>query len=197
MRARLVPLLLVGILLACAAPAAQAASAADVPDVSISRIRAIHISSSTISLSFVTNVPAVGKIDYTAFDGSEITLTDSAAQVDHLFTVDDLSSSHAYTFILTARKGDAKSLHYLVTLSPEGIGPLGQGILPAVSVVSAEGAAVATIPASSTTPPADPSPVPWWAFAFLILVAGTGWAVSRLPRKKIPPQKFPPPPSLI
>ncbi len=177
MRARLISFLFIGSLLACAVPAQAAPSS----DVSLSLIRAIRISTSTVSLSFTTDIPAVGMLDYTAVDGSEITLTDSVPQVDHLFTVDELSSSHAYTFILTARADGAQSYHYLVTLSPEGIGAPGQGIMPAVSVATAGGDVVSAIPASSSTPSAARSPVPWWAFLFLIAVAGIGWGLTRFP----------------
>lgn len=194
MRARFVSLLLIGVLLACAAPAAQAAAS---PEVSLSRIRAVRISTSTISLSFVTNIPAVGKLDYVAFDGSEITLTDSAAQVDHLFTVDELSSTHDYSFVLTARKGDVASYQYVVSLSPESIGNLGQSLMPAVRVTQGDGTVIATVPVSTTTPASASSPVPWWLLVFLVVVAGVGWTISRLPREKTPPQKFPPPPSII
>ncbi len=145
-------------------------------EVSLSIIRAVRISDSSITLSFKTNKPAIGIVRYTDSDGTDVTLTDSAAEANHLFTLTDLNPSRGYTFVLIAETDTAKSNTYTILLSPETVGPPGASILPGFQILDAKGVVIAaTLTASSTTTDADG--VPTWAYVAGILIVALGYGI--------------------
>jgi hypothetical protein len=120
--------------------------------IELSYIRAIRVSDTTITISFLTDAPTIGSVQYTTGDDTRMTLTDSEPQIDHLFTIDELDPKHGYSFTLTASQGGVESNTYMVLLAPETIGPPGQSILPSTRVLTPQGALVASTLSASTTP---------------------------------------------
>jgi hypothetical protein len=160
-----------------AAYAATASSTSQAP-LTLSIIRAIRISDSTISLTFKTNVSAVGILRYTTTDGGDITLTDSAPEVDHLFTIDTLDPRHGYTFIMKADTGKDSSNTYNVLLAPDSIGPVGASEMPGFQVTNEKGTVIAsTLSASSTS--TQTGSIPLWAYVTLIGVVAVGYGIYR------------------
>lgn len=140
---------------------------------SLSLIRAVRISDTSISLSFKTDEEATASVAYTDADGSKLTLTDSVPQVDHLFTLNQLDPKHGYSFVLSARTESSASNIYTVLLAPESIGGPGARIVPGVQETTASGDIVATTLSASTTP-TPITAVPWWVFAALFVLV-VGW----------------------
>lgn len=138
--------------LACASSLLAALPVLASSGTELSYIRAIRVSDTTITISFLTDAPTVGSVQYTTGDDTRMTLTDSEPQIDHLFTIDELDPKHGYRFTLTASEGSAQSNTYLVLLAPETIGPPGQSILPSTQVLTPQGALVASTLSASTTP---------------------------------------------
>jgi hypothetical protein len=122
-------------------------------DIALSLFRAVRISDTSITLSFVTDRSSIATLVYAgSSDERTVTLTDTVPQIDHLFTIDDLNPSAAYSFTITADAGGNTSDKYVVLLSPETIGPLGQSIIPSVQEINSQGKVVSSVIAASTTP---------------------------------------------
>jgi hypothetical protein len=128
-------------------------------DVTLSLFRAVRISDTSITLSFVSDTSAVATLIYAGSDERTVTLTDTIPQTDHLFTLDGLNPSAAYNLTITADAGGATSNTYVVLLSPASIGHTGQSIMPAVQELDAKGKVIASTLAGSTTP-ADSNQAP-------------------------------------
>lgn len=164
------------------------------PQLQLSLIRAVRTSDTAITLSFKTPAPSIGQVLYSTADGSKFTLTDSAPQVDHLFTIDQLDPQHGYSFALSASAGSAQSDTYTVLLAPASIGAPGTSVMPRVQETDAAGNLVATTLAASSTPAPTESIVPWWVFAaFFVLVVGAwiGYGIYRRRSALPPPAQYP------
>ncbi|MDB4992362.1 MAG: hypothetical protein JWL75_607 [Parcubacteria group bacterium] len=136
----------------------------------ISIIRAVRLSDTTVTLSYRTSEPAVGILRYTTTDGGDVTLTDSAPEVDHLFTIQSLDPKHGYSFILKAETvNDVLSNTFTVLLSPETIGAVGASILPGYQTTDANGAVISNTPTASTTP-VESGFIAVWAYLGIILL---------------------------
>lgn len=153
----------------------MAAHAENGTQLSLSLIRAVRLSDSSITLSFKTPAPAVGQILYSATDGTKFTLTDSVPQTDHLFTIEQLDSKHGYSFALSASARGAQSDTYTILLAPESIGTPGTSLMPRVQETDSSGNIISTTLAASSTPAPVQSIVPWWAFAALFILVIGGW----------------------
>jgi hypothetical protein len=132
-------------------------------------IRAIRISDSTITFSFNTARDAVGTIQFFDTDGASVTLSDSEPQSSHLFTIDSLDPEHGYTFKLSASDDETHSFTYSILLSPAGIGPLGQSIIPGMQILDREGTLLASTLVASTSP-VEPPHFPSWTLPALIVL---------------------------
>ena len=154
--------------------------------VSLDLIRAVRVSDTSITLSFRTDEESIGSVEYASVLGEDRTLTDSVQQVDHVFTLDGLDPSHAYTFTLRAERGSDASYIYTVLLSPESIGGAGQSLMPQAQVTSDDGTIIATIAAASSTPAAPSHADGALILVLLAAVAGVCWYVAsrRKPRAK-------------
>lgn len=120
--------------------------------VSLSLFRAVRISDTSITLTFVSDRSSIATLIYAGSGERTVTLTDTIPQTDHLFTLDELNPSAAYNLTITADAGTATSSTYVVLLSPASIGPAGHSIMPAVQELDAHGTAVSSTLAASTTP---------------------------------------------
>lgn len=158
---------------------------------SLSLIRAVRLSDTSITISFKTPVPAAGRVLYSTIDGSKFTLTDSAPQTDHLFTVTQLDPKHGYSFILSANGGSMQSDTYTVLLAPESIGVPGSSVMPRVQETDSAGNIISITSAASSTPVPTESIVPWWVFAAFFVLLVAGWVGYRIYRRRSAP---PPPP---
>jgi hypothetical protein len=119
---------------------------------SLSLFRAVRLSDTSITVSFVSNTSAIATLIYAGPGDRTVTLTDTIPQTDHLFTLDELNASAAYNLNITANAGAATSSTYIVLLSPASIGPAGQSIVPAVQELDGKGAVISSTLAASTTP---------------------------------------------
>lgn len=159
---------------------------------SLSLIRAVRLSDTSITISFKTSAPAIGQVLYSATDGSKFTLTDSVPQTDHLFTIEQLDRKHGYSFALSANGRGTQSDTYMVLLSPESIGVPGTSLMPRVQETDATGNIVSIILAASSTPAPTRSIVPWWAFVlFFVLIVG-GWMAYKALRHRLVKPLTPP-----
>ncbi len=163
-------LLALGFLSICLLLSPLAPARAADTSITITYVRAVRLSDSSITLSFLTDQASIGNVGYVAPDETEFTLTDSAPQNDHLFTIDDLDPKHPYSFRITATYESKGSNTYVVLLSPELIGTPGQSIMPGLQVLSPEGELIdAKLSGPSTsTPSTTLSP---WLFIFFALIA--------------------------
>lgn len=152
---------------------------------SLSLIRAVRVSDSSITLSFKTSAPSVGQVLYSATDGSKFTLTDSVPQTDHLFTIEQLDPKHGYSFTLSASARGAQSDVYTVLLAPESIGVPGTSFMPRVQETDSAGNTVSTMLAASSTPAPIQSIVPWWAFVLLLALLVGGWVGYGVFRRRV------------
>jgi hypothetical protein len=155
--------------------AAHAAGTTQTP-ITLSIVRAVRISTTTLTLSFKTSTSAVGILRYTTADGGDLTLTDSVPEVDHLFTIQSLDPAHGYTFILRAENTSNSSNTYNVLLSLETLGPVGASELPGVQEIDAQGTVIANTITSSSTQ-TNGGGVPLWAYLLLIFVAAAGYGI--------------------
>lgn len=172
----------VSLLLACVfAPLGVAH--ADGSNLSIEQVRAVRISDSSISLSFVTSDIATATVVYLVPGKETVTLTDSNAQRDHLFTVNELDPLKAYSFSITASNDGVTSNKYVVLLSPATIGDPGQSILPGVEVMDANGVLIAAVAPASTTPVGATRISPWFFVGFAAL-AFLAWGASFYHRRR-------------
>lgn len=152
--------------------------------IDISIIRAVRLSDTTITLSYKTSEPAVGILRYTTNDGGDVTLTDSAPEADHLFTIQSLDAKHGYTFILKAENvSDVLSNTYTVLLSPETIGAVGASIQPAYQITDANGAVISSVPTASSSP-VESGLIPIEAYVGLILLFAIGYGGYRFMNHK-------------
>lgn len=142
---------------------------------SLSLIRAVRVSDTAITISYRTDAPSYGQIAYSTLDNSKFTLTDSAPQTDHLFTIDQLDPAHGYSFALSASAGTQESDTYTVLLAPGSIGLPGQSIMPGVVETDASGKVITTTLTSSSSPATDKPFAPWWTFIILLILVIAGW----------------------
>ncbi len=122
------------------------------PTIELTLFRAVRISNDTIALSFITSREAIASVTYTGISERTISLTDTAPQVDHLFTIEDLNPSNAYSFSIIADQGGDTSNTYVVLLTPQSIGGPGASITPGVQMLDSSGKLVGAQLAASTTP---------------------------------------------
>lgn len=170
---------------------ASFAHAADTdPGITLSYIRAVRVSSTSLTLSFKTNEESIGQVTYAQQDSSSIQLTDSSPQTDHLFTMTELSPAHGYSFTLAASTDAHHSNSYVVLLAPESVGVTGQSIVPAVQVLTPSGDVVSSIPSASSTSPSPKPFAPWWAFAILFVLVVGGWIGNTVYRRLHSPSPF-------
>lgn len=170
---------------------ASGAHAQGPQQLSLSLIRAVRVSDTAITLSYRTDVPAIGQVIYSTADGSKFTLTDSAPQTDHLFTIDQLDSAHGYSFALSASAGDLETNTYTVLLAPQSIGVPGASMMPGVQETDAAGNVISTTLAASSTPAPTEPVAPWWLFAILFIVVVGGWiAYNRRASRPAPPAPY-------
>lgn len=152
---------------------------------SLSLIRAVRLSDSSITLSFKTSAPALGQVLYSATDGSKFTLTDSIPQTDHLFTIEQLDRKHGYSFALSASAHETQSDTYTVLLAPESIGVPGTSLMPRVQETDSAGNIVSTTLAASSTPTPVQSIVPWWAFVLVLVLIAVAWIGYKTLRHRV------------
>lgn len=150
-------------------------AAAQTPDVTLSLLRAVRLSNTSITLSFKTDTETIGQVRYAQPGGSEIQLTDSAPQTDHLFTITELDPSHGYSFTLSASSGHLASNDYVVLLAPSSIGNPGESIMPGAQVMADDGSVITTTLTASTAPRVNTPVVPWWVFVILFVVVVGSW----------------------
>lgn len=144
-------------------------------NLTLSLLRAVRLSNTSITLSFKTDQETIGQLRYAQPGGSEIQLTDSAPQTDHLFTITELDPNHGYSFTLSASTNSAQSNDYVVLLAPNTIGQPGESIVPGVQIHEPDGSVISTTLTASTTPANMSSKVPWWAFVILFIAVVGGW----------------------
>lgn len=128
---------------------------AEGPDIALTLFRAVRIGDSGITLSFVTDTNSIATLVYAGPGDRTVTLTDTIPQTDHLFTLDELSPSAAYSLTITADAGDRTSHTYIVLLSPAAIGQPGESIVPSVQEMDSNGKILSSTLAASTTPVAS------------------------------------------
>jgi hypothetical protein len=164
MRQTLATLTLMFLVAAFALPA-QAA------DASLSLFRAVRISERSVTLSYVSSAPSIGTLAYAESGERSVTLSDAAPQVDHLFTIEDLEPSRAYSFAITDSKAPDT---YVILLSPQSVGEPGQSIMPSVQVRDENGKLVSAKLAASSTGSA-PNTLPLGIGIVCIAFAFVGW----------------------
>lgn len=152
----------------------------------LSLLRAVRLSNTSITLSFKTDQDTIGQLRYAQPGGSEIQLTDSAPQTDHLFTITELDPNHGYSFTLSASSNSEGSNDYVVLLAPSTIGQPGESIVPGAQVLGPNGSVISTTLTASTTPVDTNPTVPWWAFAILFIIVVGGWIGYGIAARKHP-----------
>jgi hypothetical protein len=157
---------------------------ASASDITLSLFRAVRLSETSISISFVTDTEAIGALTYSGAGERIITLTDVSPQIDHLFTVDELNPGSAYSFTITASHGTDTSYRHVVLISAEGIGEPGISIVPGVQMYDQNDKLVAAQLAASTTP-IQQHTLPMLLGISTVAVAAAGWvAYTRFQQRR-------------
>lgn len=173
----------VGALMVLCGTALPAFAAVNQGAIHINLVRAVRISDTSVTLSFMTTKSSIATMTYVAPGNATVTLTDSEPQTDHLFTIEELDPTAGYTFTIVATSGTDVSNKYVILISPQAIGPIGEGMMPAVQEVSPSGNLISATLQASTTPVRD-SIVPWWVFVVFGIVVLGAWAGLTLATRK-------------